>query len=61
MKSVRIMLSGRSPGPDYNSHKIPVILHSGLQDMKEKLLPLGAEARYVDKTEDVQQISIYVL
>lgn len=61
MSSARIMLSGRPLGLDVNSDKIPVVLHSGLQDMKEKLLPLGAELRYVGKMGDMQQISIYVL
>lgn len=61
MSSARIMLSGRPLRLGDNSDKIPVVLHSGLQDMKEKLLPLGAELRYVGKMGDIQQISIYVL
>lgn len=61
MKSARTMLSGRPLGPDDSSDKIPVILHSGLKDTREKLFPLGAEPRYVGKMGDMQQISIYVL
>lgn len=60
MKSVRKMLSGRSLGPNGNSDKISVVLHRGLQDMREKLLPLGIESRYVGKMGHMQQISIYV-
>jgi len=31
------MLSGRLLGPDDHSDKTPVVLHSGLQDMREKV------------------------
>lgn len=40
--------------------KISVVLHSGLQDMRVKLLSLGTGCRYVDKMGHVQRISTYV-
>lgn len=48
------MLSGRPLLLDNKSDLLPAVFLSGLQNMKKKLLPFGAEPRYVGKIGGMQ-------
>lgn len=50
----RTMLSGRPLLLDNKSDLLPAVFLSGLQNMKKKLLPFGAEPRYVGKIGGMQ-------